>query len=223
MFTRSLCPLLTWLARRNGAAARPAGASRTNPRYFAVAHAEGVDEAGLPDGLACQQQLPRRVRFRSKCPEDPERFDFDLPGSALRGVVITSSGSGAGSSFGATWSRVMSRLLHGPATMAPDRAWISQGRPTQVRSVGLRSIRSTSRAGHGGRTCWHLCIRDALRRLQPSSDADARQHRGSTFHAYNNVNDIAITSIVDYRSSSARCQGRGRRADLHPQGDRHCS
>ena len=71
----------------------------------------------------------------------------------------------------------------------------------QVRSVGLRSdlLRSTSRAGHGGRTCWHLCIRDALRRLQPSSDCDARQHRGHPFHAANNVNDIAITSIVDYQ------------------------
>ena len=106
--------------------------------------------------------------------------------------------------------------------MAPDRAWISQGRPTQVDlSAFDQTIRSTSRAGHGGRRAG---IYASVMLFEGFSLHLTRRPTTSrvTFHAANNVNDIAITSIVDYQvlPLDARVEAA---EDLHPQGDRHCS
>ena len=75
--------------------------ARTNPRYFAVAHAEGVDERLVYlTGSHVNNNFHDGLGFGRDCPEDPERFDLTPTWICSPSVVITSSGSGAGSSFG---------------------------------------------------------------------------------------------------------------------------
>ena len=55
----------------------PLVVSKTNPRYFAVAHAEGVDEKPIYLTGSVNNNFHDGLGPGRDCPLDPERFDFD--------------------------------------------------------------------------------------------------------------------------------------------------
>jgi hypothetical protein len=180
----------------------PLVVSRTNPRYFAVAHAEGAQENLVYlTGSHVNNNFHDGLGPGHDCPDDPERFDFDAYLDLL---------SERGHNFIRFWRWEQFRGHLAPADvhfcMTPQ-PWprtgpgaAKDGKPKFDLSVFDQTYFDRLReritaAGRAGIYASVMFFEGFSIHLTTTPD----NIEGHPFHAANNVNDIGITSIVDYQ------------------------
>ncbi len=180
----------------------PLVVSRTNPRYFAFAQGEGVeDKLVYLTGSHVNNNFHDGLGPGRDCPDDPERFDFD----AYLGLL-----SEHGHNFIRFWRWEQFRGHLAPADvhfcMTPQ-PWprtgpgsAKDGKPKFDLSVFDQTYFDRLRerimaAGRAGIYASVMLFEGFSLHLTTTPD----NIEGHPFHAANNVNDIGITSIVDYQ------------------------
>ena len=180
----------------------PLVVSRTNPRYLAVAQGEGVEEKLVYlTGSHVNNNFHDGLGPGRDCPDDPERFDFD----AYLGLL-----SEHGHNFIRFWRWEQFRGHLAPADvhfcMTPQ-PWprtgpgsAKDGKPKFDLSVFDQTYfdrlrERTMAAGRAGIYASVMLFEGFSLHLTTTPD----NIEGHPFHAANNVNDIGITSIVDYQ------------------------
>ena len=180
----------------------PLVVSKTNPRYFAVAHAEGVDEKPIYlTGSHVNNNFHDGLGPGRDCPLDPERFDFD----AYLDLLST-----RGHNFIRLWRWEQFRGHLAPADvhfcMTPQ-PWLrtgpgsaKDGKPKFDLSVFDQTYFDRLReriiaAGRVGIYASVMLFEGFSLHLTTTPD----NIEGHPFHAGNNINDIGITSILDYQ------------------------
>ncbi|HEX6759091.1 MAG TPA: hypothetical protein VF086_11905 [Propionibacteriaceae bacterium] len=180
----------------------PLVVSKTNPRYFAVAHAEGVDEKPIYlTGSHVNNNFHDGLGPGRDCPSDPERFDFD----AYLDLLST-----RGHNFIRLWRWEQFRGHLAPADvhfcMTPQ-PWLrtgpgsaKDGKPKFDLSVFDQTYFDRLReriiaAGRVGIYASVMLFEGFSLHLTTTPD----NIEGHPFHAGNNINDIGITSILDYQ------------------------
>jgi hypothetical protein len=180
----------------------PLVVSQTNPRYFAVAHAEDVDEKLVYlTGSHVNNNFHDGLGPGRDCPEDPERFDFEAYLDLL---------SERGHNFIRLWRWEQFRGHLAPADvhfcMTPQ-PWrrtgpgsAKDGKPKFDLSVFDQTYfdRLRQRIMAAGRAEIYASVM-LFEGFSLHLTATPDNIEGHPFHAANNVNDIGITSIVDYQ------------------------
>lgn len=176
--------------------------SQTNPRYFAVAHADGAqEELVYLTGSHVNNNFHDGLGFGRDCPEDPERFDFDAYLDLL---------SERGHNFIRLWrwEQFQGYLPPGDVhfCMTPQ-PWprtgpgsAKDGKPKFDLSAFDQTYFDRLReritaAGRAGMYASVMLFEGFSLHLTATPD----NIEGHPFHAANNVNNIGITSIVDYQ------------------------
>jgi hypothetical protein len=180
----------------------PLVVSKTNPRYFAVADSTGESERLIYlTGSHVNNNFHDGLGFGRDCPEDPERFDFDAYLEFL---------SQRRHNFIRLWRWEQFRGQLEPANvhfcMTPQ-PWLrtgpgsaTDGKPKFDLSVFDQSYFNRIRerviaAGSAGCYASFMLFEGFSLHLTSTPDNVA----GHPFFAANNVNDIGITSIIDYQ------------------------
>jgi hypothetical protein len=180
----------------------PLVVSQTNPRYFAAAHADGTQQKLVfVTGSHVNNNFHDGLGFGRDCPDDPERFDFDAYLDLL---------SERGHNFIRLWRWEQFRGYLAPGDvhfcMTPQ-PWPRTG-PGSAKD-GLpkfdlsafdqtyfdRLRERVMAAGRAGIYASVMLFEGFSLHLTATPD----NIEGHPFHAANNVNDIGITSIVDYQ------------------------
>jgi hypothetical protein len=177
----------------------PLVVSTTNPRYFTVADAP--EKAVYLTGSHVNNNLHDGLGFGHDCPEDPERFDFDAYLDLL---------TKRGHNLIRFWRWEQFRGHLAPADVhfcmtpqpwprtGPGRA--KDGKPKFDLSAFDRAYFDRLRerviaAGRAGIYASVMLFEGFSLHLTATPD----NIEGHPFHAPNNVNDIGITSIIDYQ------------------------
>jgi hypothetical protein len=177
----------------------PLAVSSTNPRYFTAAAA--AEEAVYLTGSHVNNNLHDGLGMGSDCPEDPERFDFDAYLELL---------TERGHNFIRLWrweqfrGQLAQANVHFCMTPQPwprtGPGSAKDGKPKFDLSAFDQSYFDRIRervlaAGRAGIYASMMLFEGFSLHLTTVPD----NIEGHPFHAANNVNDIAIASIVDYQ------------------------
>jgi len=177
----------------------PLVVSTTNPRYFTVAGAP--EKAVYLTGSHVNNNLHDGLGFGPECPEEPERFDFDAYLELLterghnlirfwRWEQFRGHLTPAGVHFCMTpqpWPRT------GPGTAKDGKPKFDLSAFDQAYFDRLRE--RVLAAGRAGIYASVMLFEGFSLHLTATPD----NIEGHPFHAANNVNDIGITSIIDYQ------------------------
>ena len=180
----------------------PLAVSRSNPRYFTAAPATGAQEAAVYlTGSHVNNNFHDGLGMGRDCPEDPERFDYD---AYLR--LLTERGHNFIRLW--RWEQFLGRLspadVHFCMTPQP---WPRTG-PGSAKDGRLKfdlsafdeayfdRLRARVRAARDANIYASVMLFEGFS-LHLTDVPDNIE--GHPFHASNNVNDIGITSILDYQ------------------------
>jgi hypothetical protein len=180
----------------------PLAVSRSNPRYFTAVSATGAPEQAVYlTGSHVNNNLHDGLGLGRDCPEDPERFDFDAYLELL---------TERGHDFIRLWRWEQFRGHLSPADvhfcMAPQ-PWArigpgsaKDGKPRFDLSAFDQSYFDRLRerviaAGNVGIYASVMLFEGFSLHLTDVPD----NIEGHPFHAANNINDVGITSIIDYQ------------------------
>ena len=180
----------------------PLAVSKTNPRYFAAPGAAGTPEKLIYlTGSHVNNNLHDGLGLGQECPDDPERFDFD----AYLGLL-----SERGHNFIRLWRWEQFRGHLAPADvhfcMTPQ-PWsrigpgsAKDGKPKFDLSVFDQTyfdrLRERIIAAHNAGNYVSVMFFEGFS-LHLTTTPDNIE--GHPCHAANNVNDVGITSIIDYQ------------------------